>query len=127
MKILITGTSSGIGKATLEHLREVGHDVRGISGHSELDVSKREKVRAYALSLRQEGWIPNVLILNAGIFPDDVRPDFNREVLDKVFAVNVGGAINFIAEFLPNLLANKGQVIGIASVAAWRSNLRGIA
>ena len=138
MKILITGTSSGIGKATTEYLRERGHDVREIKGRSDCDVSDKTAVLEFKNKLTRENWLPDVIILNAGIFPDDITPAFNREAFDKTFAVNLGGAINCIEAFLPKMLMRGklaprslgevgGHFIGISSSAAFRPNIRSIA
>ena len=123
MKILITGTRSGIGKATEQYLAKQGHDIRGITGHKALDVSDRQAVGTYCRNLRATNWLPDAVILNAGIFPDDVGSGFSRANFDKTFAINVGGAINFIEELLPDMLTRgSGRFIGIASTAAFRPN-----
>src|SRR3989338_2428992 len=127
MKILITGTSRGIGKATAEQLRLCDHEVREIWGQQECDVGNREAVRLYCQKLKQGGFMPDAVILNAGIFPTDVNETFHRDIFDKTFAVNLGGAINLIEEFLPDMLkVGQGHFVGIASTAAFRPNLRAI-
>lgn len=127
MKILITGTGGGIGKAIFEHLRIAGHDVVGIAGHKLLDVADRQAVRLYCKELLAKKWLPNAVILNAGIFPSDVNTGFDRPSFDRTMAVNLDGAINFIDELLPRMLdKGSGHIIGIASTASFRPNARAI-
>lgn len=130
--VLITGASSGIGKAIAEFLVNKGYTVYGTSRNPEkienplnfplvaLDVTKPETISsAISKIISSEGKI-DVLINNAGIGitgPIEETPD---EEIKKAFDTNYFGPLNVIKAVLPEMRNNKsGLIINITSIAGY--------
>ena len=138
--VIITGGSSGIGKAlagefgrhgskilitgrNLQNLNEAVTELqqRGItiSGFA-ADVSKEEDNRKMAgEALRLYGKI-DILISNAGISMRALLEEVDLNVIRKVMDINFYGALYAIKLCLPEILKNKGSVVGISSIAGYR-------
>lgn len=109
MKVLITGTSSGIGKAIALKFLELGHIVYGI------DISKstisNKKYIHYICDVKNKDALPKIrdieiLINNAGI------QDNNENAID----VNLKGLIN--TTFLYGYQKNIKSIVNVASASA---------
>lgn len=140
-KILITGGSSGLGKAMAEVLVAAGSKVL-ITGRNE------EKVNAVAASIGCLGLAFDVaeyntladkaakavellggidaLINNAGIGEFPLLGEITIEHFERVFSTNVFGLTLLTQELLPHFKAQKhGNIINIASTAALKGFARG--
>ena len=130
--VLITGASSGIGKAIAAYLLDKGFMVYGTSRNPSklsdslkfplvaLDVTKKETIAAaVSLVLAKAGKI-DVLINNAGIGitgPIEETPD---EEIKKAFDTNYFGPLNVIKEVLPGMRQRKtGLIINVTSIAGY--------
>ena len=112
MRILITGSSRGIGKALMEELEFRGHKIRGVCRSVGVDVSNYQQV-ARAL----DGEPYDVLINNAGIVvPGTILETSPADWLQQ-FAVNVHGVYNCCREYVKANKATGGKIINIASTA----------
>lgn len=130
MKILITGVSSGVGKALAEECLRRGDEVWGVARRQVnlpgfmftlCDVSDPEQVDLAFQEMSKKNFMPDVVVLNAGIYEGDSEGRYNQEVATKVFSINVYGALIWIEKFLPKFLERKqGQFIAISSIAAYR-------
>jgi NAD(P)-dependent dehydrogenase (short-subunit alcohol dehydrogenase family) len=132
--VLITGTSSGIGRATVQHLTGQGWTVfAGVRNRAdakalaaepgevvpvELDVTKAEQIEAARGQVSAvTGGSLDALVNNAGIGVagplEALPPDGLREILD----VNVVGQVAVTQSFLPLLRASGGgRVLFVGSV-----------
>ncbi len=139
--IIVTGASSGIGKATALLLAEKGAKlVLGARGEAKLaqlteqihgsggeaiyaitDVSKREDVaRLVQMAIEHYGRV-DVLINNAGVMPISALDELKVDDWEAMIDINIKGVLYGIAEALPVFRRQEsGHFINIASTAAHR-------
>ncbi len=134
--VIVTGATSGIGKACAEVFAKAGSKVV-ISGRQEdkllevettlkkyseamsvvVDVSKEEDCkRLIDETLKQFGRI-DVLINNAGISMRALVEEVDLNVLRQLMNTNFWGTVYCTKYALPHLLRDKGSVVGISSIA----------
>jgi short-subunit dehydrogenase len=130
--VLITGGSSGIGKAIGEYLMARGYKVYGTSRNPDrfttdfpftllaLDVTNTTSIKAcVALLLKKETRI-DVLINNAGVGITGPLEETPIEEIQKAFATNVYGPIQLTNEVLPTMRhQGSGHIINITSIAGY--------
>lgn len=130
--VLITGGSSGIGKAIGIYLKKKGHIVYGttrdISKYPtfsefsllEMDVRKIDTIKKSVAVVYQQELRMDVLINNAGIgITGPLEETPNDEIL-KAFATNFNGPLNVINTVLPFMRNQKGGlIINITSIAGY--------
>jgi 3-oxoacyl-[acyl-carrier protein] reductase len=133
-RILITGGSSGIGKATAQLLASAGAQVL-ITGRNEssllaacegtsmqyavADMGTKEGVATTFAALKAKLGGIDVLINNAGIGEFDGVEDLTWEAFERVFSTNVFGLAILTKNVVPLMKANgKGAIINIASTAS---------
>jgi short-subunit dehydrogenase len=114
--VLITGTSTGIGKACADFFRARGDRVYG--GGRKPDVRSDESVSAVVSEiLEREGRI-DILINNAGIGIAGAVEDTSLEAAKEQFEVNFFGALRMCGAVLPAMRAQRsGYIINIGSIA----------
>lgn len=130
-RILITGCSSGIGRALAIELAARGHEViataRRPEALSDLDVAKRLPLdvtdeASIAAAVARAGAI-DVLVNNAGVGfwgPVEVASD---AAVRGLFETNVFGPLRVLRAVLPGMRAQgHGAILQISSAAAQRSN-----
>jgi len=139
--IIITGASSGIGKACAEEFARRGANLilgarqyvtlceiaaslestYGIKAVAvQCDVSKEEDCK---LLIKQAILTFNridVLINNAGISMRALFKDLDLVVIRNLMDINFWGAVYCTKYALPELLKNKGSVVGVSSIAGYR-------
>ncbi|MCZ8377723.1 SDR family oxidoreductase [Mycobacterium sp. CPCC 205372] len=131
--VCVTGGARGIGRATAAELSRRGarvwigdldeHEASRTGAEigvqaTHLDVTKEESVRRFLAAASADGPV-RMLVNNAGImrlgpFVEQGLDGHHQEV-----AVNLGGVINGMHVFLPDMLArNCGHIVNVASMAA---------
>ena len=127
--VLITGTASGIGKATAEHLIEKGHIVYGgdiqfeknkyldaIGGHSiDMDVTDTAMVNAGVRRIIEEQGRIDVLYNNAGWGLYAPVEEAKEEDLRYQMEVNLFGVDNVTKAVLPHMREQKSGRILVTS------------
>ena len=145
MKIFITGISSGMGKILTTNLIKEGHEVWGIARRKEIleelqtnlasdnlhisscDIGNMLEMRDIAKRMRDEGFIPDVIVLNAAVHLKNPLNTFDFGLYQKSFDINVRGALFWVAEFLQDFLKrDSGQFVAISSTSAFRHGYGGI-
>ncbi len=137
--VIITGASSGIGKATAMKLAKEGASVV-LCARSEDELNQlKEKIeknggkalvvitdvtkpadleKAVTQTLDKYGSI-DVLINNAGLMPLSYVEKLKTDEWEKMVDVNIKGVLNGVAAVLPTMCKNKsGHIINISSSAA---------
>ncbi len=140
-RAVITGASSGLGREMARQLCARGWRV-AVTGRRDDElrqtarlaeaaggeclslagsVSDPETVKRHYAAIRQRWGGLDWAILNAGVSDCVDARRFCAEAYHRVFATNVGGAVNWIEAVLPDMLAaGSGTIAGISSLAAWR-------
>jgi NAD(P)-dependent dehydrogenase (short-subunit alcohol dehydrogenase family) len=111
---IVTGASSGIGRATAELFEERGARVVRFSRSSGGDVSNEAAVaRLFA-----ETGDCDILINNAGTIEVARLHEMTPEAWDRTFAVNVRGAYLTCRAALPSMIARRtGVIVNVASIS----------
>ena len=126
--ILITGISSGFGKAISELLVTNGETVYGISRKQSEDLNGTIKVlqgdvtdvnsvqKAVSTLLEKEGRI-DILINNAGMGISGSVEDSSHEAIHLQMSTNFIGYVNMIQAVLPSMrLQGSGTIVNISSI-----------
>jgi NAD(P)-dependent dehydrogenase (short-subunit alcohol dehydrogenase family) len=136
--VVVTGSSSGIGRGIVKLLAEGGADVAGIDRrdgsqtrelvgdrftHHQADVSSPADVaRAFSEIDAAYGRAPWGLVCCAGIFPIGPLLSFPVEKFDRLFAVNVRGVFLCVQEAGRRMRdAGGGRIVNITSTASVQS------
>ena len=115
-KILITGRNAVDLEAAVAGLRQNGIDAHGFAS----DVSRQEDNQKMAAeAIRLFGRI-DILINNAGISMRALFEEVDMDVIQKVMDINFFGVLYATSYCLPEIIKNKGSVIGISSIAGYR-------
>ena len=133
MRVLITGTSQGIGKAIAEKFLNENHEVIGIDRQG--DTIQNEKYTHYQQDVRDYDALPEIgnveiLINNAGTQNED-DIDINLKALIKVTEkygvqekiraiLNIGSASGHTGAEFPEYCASKGGVLAYTKNVAMR-------
>ncbi len=129
--VLITGASSGIGKAIAEHLAQNDYRVYGTSRNPkndehngvhflQLDVTKPETVSKAVKTLLQREKRIDFLINNAGKGISGPLEEIPESELKSIFETNYFGPINVIKTVLPSMRKQGcGMIINVTSIAGF--------
>ena len=137
--VVITGASSGIGKACAEafairganvvisgrniknledtatELRKTGAQILAVAG----DVSNETDCKILIKKAIEKFVEIDVLINNAGISMRALFADLDLDIIRKVMNTNFWGTVYCTKYALPYLLKSKGSVVGISSIAGY--------
>lgn len=134
--IVITGASSGIGKAladkALTHKAKVAVCARSLDKLEVMfgtidqvfryraDVSEEEDCRKFIEAVLAKWGRIDVLINNAGISMRALFEDTDLKVIRELMDINFWGAVYCTKYALPSIRQNKGIIIGVSSIAGYR-------
>ena len=134
---IITGASSGIGKALAyefaasgakvvmgarseEKLAEIAADIRAKGGEAvycKCDVTQEEECkRLVECAVENYGGV-DILICNAGLSMRALLDDLDLSVIRRLMEVNFWGCVGCTKYALPYLQKSRGSVVGVSSVA----------
>lgn len=129
--VLITGGSSGIGKAVGEFLHQKGFTVYGTSRNPErvsnsifpllqLDVRNPESIQAAVAEIIQKSGRVDVVINNAGVGITGPLEEIPTQEIKNNFETNFFGPIDVMKAVLPQMrLQKSGLIINITSIAGY--------
>ena len=132
MRVLVTGTSRGIGKAIAEYFLKKGHEVIGFDRDDK--TIDDEHYRHYVLDIRKKEIYPDlgpieILINNAGVQnEDDIDVDLKGTIkitehylnADIKSILNIGSASGHTGSEFPEYCAAKGGIIAYTKNVALR-------
>lgn len=135
--ILITGVSSGFGRALAQQALLSGHQVIGTvrkpddlkafeTLHSErafgriLDITDSESVNKTVVEIESEIGPVDVLVNNAGYVHEGIMEESFMDEIRQQFEVNVFGSINMIKALLPFMRERReGRILNITSMGGY--------
>jgi NAD(P)-dependent dehydrogenase (short-subunit alcohol dehydrogenase family) len=139
MHVVLTGASSGIGRALARHYLDRGATVAAVARRAELlaqlaqeypgrvhavaaDVRDATALQAAAREIVARYGAPDIVIANAGVSHGTLTDDAaDEEVFRDIMDINVLGMVKTFQPFLaPMRQAGAGTLVGIASVAGFR-------
>lgn len=136
--VIITGASSGLGKATahrlakggarlvlaarredrLVELRDAIKEQGGDAIYQVTDVTDRAQVESLAKAAKEAYGRIDVLVNNAGLMPLSPLDEIKVDEWDKMIDVNIRGVLYGIAAVLPTMREQHvGHIINLSSVA----------
>lgn len=115
-KIVITGRSQVKLDNALDFLRKAGIEAYGIMADAG---SESDNKKIAEDTLRHFGRI-DILINNAGISMRALFEDLDMEVFRKVMDTNFWGTVYATKYCLPQILKNKGSIVGVSSINGYR-------
>ena len=131
---LVTGASSGIGRATSQMLLDRGHRVIGTSRHPEripaasrldgvtyraLDLTDLYAIEGFVTALGAEGHHVDIVVNNAGESQSGPLEDLPVSALERLFRLNVIGPVHLTQLLLPSMRARGyGRVVMVGSMLA---------
>src|SRR5712692_3442813 len=137
---LVTGGTSGIGRATANKLAQLGihvvvvgrneergekavAEIRSAGGKADFiasdlrDAASAREVARRAVAIGH-GHV-DILINNAGIFPFGLTHETTEETFDKVYALNVKAPYFLVAELAPLMAKRgKGAIVNVSTMVA---------
>ena len=124
--ILITGASSGFGKATAELLAQRGHIVYGTSRTTKehpsvhflnMDVRDRESIASGVRQIIEKEGRIDVLVNNAGMGIGGSLELATPEEIDLQIGTNFMGCVNMCQAVLPHMRKQRqGRIINLSSI-----------
>ena len=140
--VLITGATTGIGRATAEHLAAAGYFVyAGARKDTDMEaLNKIENIMAVRLDVTKQGQVDEAvrliedqgrglwgLVNNAGVAvfaPLTVASGADAKFM---FEVNVFGVLRVTQAFAPMIVESKGRIVNISSVSGvWSPTIGGM-
>ena len=135
--IIVTGSTTGIGKAIAQKVvsegakviihgleEELGQEVVSELGsenarlHIEDIANEGAPDRLVELAIRSWGHLDSI-VNNAAIVAASTILDTDKAFLNRIIAVNTAAPLFLIQAALPHLIENRGAVLNIGSINAW--------
>lgn len=125
---VITGGTSGIGRATALYLREAGYTVyelsrreQGVEGlhHIRCDITNEDQVRSAVAEIMDRAGRIDVLVNNAGFGISGAVEFTDTAEAQRLLDVNFFGMVRMNKAVIPHMRqAGRGHIVNLSSVAA---------
>lgn len=114
---LITGVSSGLGKACMEYFGARGHNILGSVGRASCNFAKKNEVEMFAQTLSSK---PIDIVIHCAGGGFGYRDDFPTwEQMEELYRVNVIAPAIINKALVPGMVKKgQGNIIHVSSVAA---------
>jgi short-subunit dehydrogenase len=138
LKVIISGASSGLGRALAQYYASIGATLGLIARRRDLleilaaelpgtfiyvaDVRDAKAIQAAAQNFMDCNGCPDIVIANAGV-SRGILTEYTEDskVFEEILATNVIGIMNLFQPFISTMrTARRGCLVGIASVAGYR-------
>lgn len=130
--VIITGASSGMGKATADYLSQKGHTVIGTCRTPDnyptpdtysllpLDLTKQESISKFIAYFQEQKIVPEILVNNAGVGITGPAEEIEMDAIRMHFETNFFGPIALTQGLLPLMReASEACIINITSIAGF--------
>jgi short-subunit dehydrogenase len=136
--VVVTGGSDGIGKALINALIPLGSKIATCGRNYDklyhlqmqysnvllhavaCDISKEDECRRFIESTIETFGTIDILINNAGVSMRSLFEDSNMDVIRRLMEVNFFGSVYCTKYALPEIMKQKGTIVGISSPAGYR-------
>lgn len=135
--VIVTGGASGIGRAACLLLAKEGAKIAAIDVHTEAveavaasinqdggkalaltcDISDPEQVKNAVARVVAELGAPSALFNIAGVVKFGRSEDLDVAAFNRVLGINLVGAFLMSQAAMPHLIANRGSIVNVASMA----------
>ncbi|MGI0107639.1 SDR family NAD(P)-dependent oxidoreductase [Salinimicrobium sp. WS361] len=136
-KIVITGTSRGIGLELVKILAEAGHEVLALSRNQdsikkldlenvhffEFDITREEDLQKASEFVKEQWGGVDILINNAGAIINKPFEEITSEEFESVYKVNVFGVAALTRKLLP-LISKEGHVVTVSSMGGVQGSMK---
>lgn len=139
---LVTGASSGLGRAFAESLASRGHPLIAVARRGErlreladwalrvhgvptrvvaADLASEDGLAACRAAIDEAGEALEVAVLNAGFGTSGAFATLDRERATEMVRLNCGAVVDLAAHVLPGMVARgAGALVVVSSAAAWQ-------
>ncbi|MCX2838886.1 SDR family oxidoreductase [Salinimicrobium sp. MT39] len=136
-KIVITGTSRGIGLELVKILAQAGHKVLALSRNQdavkkldlenvhffEFDITSEEDLQKASDFVKEQWGGVDILINNAGAIINKPFEEITSEEFESVYKVNVFGVAALTRKLLP-LISKEGHVVTVSSMGGVQGSMK---
>lgn len=136
-KIVITGTSRGIGLEMLRYFANAGHQILALSRNSSpvkelnlpqveiltCDITREADIDEVASYVKEHWGEVDILINNAGAIVNKPFAEISAEEFEYVYKTNVFGVAAMIQKLLP-FMASDGHVVSVSSMGGIQGSVK---